>query len=58
LANAPSGQNVRIENQHSNGVTMESLQVYKLFKQATKPDLQTLYEAYQEDMVTIRDALA
>ena len=44
--------------QHSNGVTMESLQVYKLFKQAIKPDLQTLYQAYQKDLVTIRGALA
>jgi ParB family chromosome partitioning protein len=44
--------------QHGNAVTMENLQVYKLFKQATKPDLQTLYEAYQKDLVAIRDALA
>jgi ParB family chromosome partitioning protein len=43
--------------QHGNVVTMENLQVYKLFKQTTKPDLRTLYEAYQKDMVTIRDAL-
>ncbi len=44
--------------QHGNVVTMENLQVYRLFKQTTKPDLRTLYEAYQKDMVTIRDALA
>jgi ParB family chromosome partitioning protein len=42
---------------HCNGVTMENLRVYKLFKQVTNPDLQTLYKAYQKDLVTIRDAL-
>jgi ParB family chromosome partitioning protein len=43
--------------QHGNAVTMENLEVYKLFKQTTKPDLQTLYGAYQKDLATIRDAL-
>jgi ParB family chromosome partitioning protein len=53
----PTTENSVVENQHCYAVTMESLEVYKLFKQSEKPDLKTLHEAYRKDLITIRRAL-
>ena len=39
-------------------VTIEELEVYKLLQQPNKPNLQTLHEAYRQDLHTIRRALA
>ncbi len=46
------------DGQHGYAVTMENLEVYKLFKQTDKPDLETLHMAYRKDLATIRRALA
>jgi ParB family chromosome partitioning protein len=45
------------DGQYCYGVTMENLEVYKLFQQPNQPDLQTLHIAYRKDLATIRRAL-
>jgi ParB family chromosome partitioning protein len=45
------------KNQHGYAVTMEKLEVYRLFKQNEKPALDVLYQAYRKDLATIRKAI-
>jgi ParB family chromosome partitioning protein len=45
------------ETRQCYAVTIEKLEVYKLFQQPNKPDLNTLHEAYRKDLVAIRRAL-
>ena len=45
------------KNQHGYAVTMEKLEVYKLLKQNEKPGLDVLYQAYRQDLATIRKAM-
>jgi ParB family chromosome partitioning protein len=45
------------QSEHGYAVTMENLEVYKLFQQTNKPDLATLHAAYRKDLAIIRRAL-
>jgi ParB family chromosome partitioning protein len=45
------------DGQHGYAVTMENLEVYKLFQKTNKPDLATLHAAYRKDLAIIRRAL-
>jgi len=45
------------ESQHGYAVTMEELEVYKLFQEDSKPSLEQLHQAYRKDLTTIRRAL-
>ena len=53
---ALSGINKNEEPQHGDAVTMEDLEVYKLFHSGQKPELDQLYLAYRKDLATLRRA--
>jgi len=53
---ALSGINKNEEPQHGYAVTMEDLEVYKLFHSEQKPSLDQLYLAYRKDLATLRRA--
>lgn len=54
LASAP--KNVGMSHQHGYAVTIEDLEVYKLFHTGQKPELDQLYLAYRKDLAMIRRA--
>ena len=58
LASNTMPSNSTVENQHCYAVTMEKLEVYKLFHQTEKPAFDVLYAAYRKDMATLRRAKA
>jgi len=47
-----------VEKQHGYAVTMEELEVVKLFKTGEQPSLIVLHRAYRKDLSMIRRALA
>lgn len=47
-----------VVSQHSYAVTMENLEVYKLFQQLEKPTLQVIYQAIRKDLSTLKKVLA
>jgi len=49
---------INVENQHCYAVTMENLEVYKLFQQLEKPTLQVIYQAIRKDLSTLKKVLA
>lgn len=50
-------ENVDVPRQHGYGVTMEQLEVYKLFQKGEKQTLDLLYRAYRKDLATIQRAI-
>lgn len=53
---ALSGINKNEESEHGYAVTIEDLEVYKLFHSEQKPKLEQLYLAYRKDLATLRRA--
>lgn len=53
---ALSGINRNEESQHGYAVTIEDLEVWKLFHSEQKPELDQLYLAYRKDLATLRRA--
>jgi len=53
---ALSGINRNEESEHGYAVTIEELEVYKLFHSGQKPELDQLYLAYRKDLATLRRA--
>jgi len=53
---ALSGVNKNEEPQHGYAVTIEDLEVWKLFHSEQKPELDPLYLAYRKDLATLRRA--
>lgn len=53
---ALSGSKQNEKQQHGYAVTIEELEVYKLFHSGQKPSLEELYLAYRKDLATLRRA--
>jgi ParB family chromosome partitioning protein len=51
-----TSENPKVENQHCYAVTMEDLEVYKLFQKKERPVFDVLYSAYRKDLATLRRA--